>query len=165
MLLALFEATGITRKKVYHGTPDKSKFGEGDAYFGYTSPTLSVGTKGIAWFTDNYDTAKTYANPYRAFDIQEAEPAVLTLYITMANPLIVDAGGLRWKDAIFKVNGVPIQGTNQLVAYAKKNGYDGVVVKNVYDNYNHFKGEDKKKKYLADTYAVFSDEQIHTTEK
>jgi hypothetical protein len=127
---------------------------------GQLSDDLTVGSKGVAWFTDNMNTAKSYADPKRAFDYQGAEPKVLKKSITIQNPLVVDAGGRVWRKAEFDFDGKTIVGTRALVEYAKQNDYDGIVVKNVYDNYSHFKGEDKMKKYLANTYAIFSDSQI-----
>lgn len=153
-------AERVVRKTVYHGTPD-ARFSEiKNSLAGQLSDDITVGNKGVSWFTDNRHTAKTYADPKRAFDYQNAEPKVLVRRITIKNPLVVDAKGRVWRKAEFNIDGQRIVGTHNLVNYAKNNGYDGIVVNNVYDNYNHFKGEGQMRKYLANTYAVFSDNQI-----
>lgn len=150
----------IIGKTVYHGTPDARFSQIKNSLAGQLSDDITTGSKGVAWFTDNYYTAKSYADPKRAYDYQGAEPKVLTRIITIENPLVVDAGGAVWRRAEFDFDGQKVVGTRALVDYAKENGYDGIVVKNVYDNYSHFKGEDKMKKYKANTYAVFNDSQI-----
>lgn len=148
------------KKHVYHGTPDSRFAVTKNSLMGQNSDDLTTGDKGVIWFTDNYHTAKSYADPQRAWDYQEATPEVLKRFIKCKNPLIVDAKGALWRKMDLNVNGTVIKGTRELVAYAKTNGYDGIMVKNVYDNYNHFKGEAGKKKYLANTYAVFDDSQV-----
>lgn len=150
----------IINKTVYHGTPDARFSQIKNSLLGQLSDELTTGKKGVVWFTDNYNTAKTYANPTRAFDYQNAEPKVFEKKITILNPLVVDAKGGVWRKAEFYFDDIKITGTRQLVDFAKENGYDGVMVKNVYDNYNHFKGEHLMKKYLANTFAVFNDNQI-----
>lgn len=150
----------IIGKTVYHGTPDARFSQIKNSLAGQLSDDITTGSKGVAWFTDNYYTAQSYADPKRAYDYQEAEPKVLTRSITIENPLVVDAGGMVWRRAEFEFDGQKVVGTRALVDYAKENGYDGIMVKNVYDNYSHFRGEDKMKKYRANTYAVFSDSQI-----
>lgn len=150
----------VVNKIVYHGTPDARFSSVKNSLMGQLSDELTTGSKGVVWFTDNYNTARTYADPKRAYDYQNAEPKVLERKITILNPLVVDAKGGVWRKAEFDFNGIKIVGTRELIEYAKKNGYDGVVVKNVFDNYNHFKGEEKMKKYKANTFAVFTDSQI-----
>lgn len=150
----------IINKKVYHGTPDARFSQIKNSLLGQLSDELTTGKKGVVWFTDNYNTAKTYADPKRAFDYQNAEPKVFEKRISILNPLIVDAKGGVWRKAEFYFDDIKITGTRQLVDFAKENGYDGIMVKNVYDNYNHFKGEHLMKKYLANTFAIFNDNQI-----
>lgn len=155
----------VTDKKgnpltLYHGTPD-ARFSEiKNSLMGQESDDLTGGSRGVVWFTDNYRTAKSYANPYNAFDIQNAKPDILQRNISLSNPLVVDAKGGVWNKAEFEIDGEKIKGTRQLINFAKKGGYDGLVVKNVYDHYNHFKGEQKVKANMATNYAVFDDKQI-----
>lgn len=148
------------KKPVFHGTPDRRFSVTKNTLRGQHSDDLTGGNNGVIWFTDNKNTAKSYADPKNAWDYQNAEPAVLQRFIRCKNPLVVDAKGALWRRMELNLNGTIIQGTRQLVQYAKENGYDGICIKNVYDNYNHFKGEELKKKYLANTYAVFDDGQV-----
>lgn len=149
------------KKAVYHGTPDK-RF-DVLARYGGGKNDVSTGDSGVLWFTDNYHCANSYADPKRAFDYQNCEPGVIQRFIKCKNPLVVDAKGALWRKMNLNINGTLIQGTRELVQYAKENGHDGVCIKNVYDNYNHFKGENLNKKYLANTYAVFTDDQVSQT--
>lgn len=52
------------------------------------------------------------------------------LFVKMKNPLIVDAKGNNWNEIQYKGK---IESTRTLEKIAKDNGYDGVIVKNVYD--------------------------------
>lgn len=148
------------RISVFHGTPDARFSVIKNSLMGQHSDKITGGNKGVIWFTDNYNTAKSYAVASRAFDYQGAEPKVLTYEISLSNPLVVDAKGALWRKAEFEIDGKKIVGTRQLVEYAKKKGHDGLIVKNVFDHYNHFKGEHLQKKNLATNYAVFNDSQV-----
>ena len=145
---------------VYHGTPD-SRFAEiRNEYKGQYSNKLTGGNTNTVWFSDNYRTAKSYADPTRAFDYQGAEPQVLSKHIILDNPLIIDANGKEWRKIKIELNGKTLIGTHNITIYAQENGYDGIIIKNVYDHYSHFKGESKIKANMATNYAVFSDDQI-----
>lgn len=133
----------------YHGTPDARKIN-----------SLSGGSKGVIWFSDNRKTANSYADVNNAFDYQNAVPKVFTKQVRMNNALVVDAKKQTWRKSEFEIDGEKIVGTRRLVDFAKRKGYDGIVVKNVYDHYSHFKGEANKKSNLATNYAVFNDNQV-----
>lgn len=122
---------------VYHGSPDvrgiissgfKPSFSRGDVFF----------------FTDNEKVANTYADPKRAFDYQNAEDNVLPLYLSMQNPMIVDAKGKKWRD------------TERFVQEAKDGGHDGIIIKNSRDEYNNTGGGGES----STVYAVFKPTQI-----
>jgi hypothetical protein len=160
--LKVFEEFNSTiKKEVYHGTPD-GRFSEiKNSLLGQHSDSLTGGNRGVVWFTDNIAVAKTYADTKRAYDYQNAVPRIFKRTIQLHNPLIVDARGQLWRKIDLEIDGEKIKGTRELVEYAKKAGYDGVVVKNVYDCYNHFDGQNLNKKYLSTTYGVFNDNQIY----
>jgi hypothetical protein len=122
---------------VYHGSPDvrgiissgfKPSFSRGDVFF----------------FTDSAKVANTYADPKRAFDYQNAEDNVLPLYLSMQNPMIVDAKGKKWRD------------TERFVQEAKDGGHDGIIIKNSRDEYNNTGGGGES----STVYAVFKPTQI-----
>ena len=135
--------------KVYHGSPDlrglkidyifKSRF-EGNRSF---------------FFTDNYTMAKSYADPRRAFDYQNAEEGIVGLYLSIQNPLIVDAHNQIWRKFETEINGEKIVGTRSLIEYAR-NEHDGVIVKNVRDYYQ----DNEKKTSGGNVYVVFEPTQI-----
>ena len=52
------------------------------------------------------------------------------VYMTLKNPLIIDAGGSYWNKIRF--NG-EIQSTRDIEKYAEEHGYDGFIIKNVVD--------------------------------
>jgi hypothetical protein len=142
---------------VYHGTPDgrdianSGTFKSQNERFGMGSDTH------VHWFTDDVRTAKTYANPSRAFDYQGAEPGIVETYISLKNPLVIDGGGKNWREA------QKIGKTGSAVSEAIENGHDGIIIKNVYDTYNTNPGGASKgsgKAKPITTYAVFSPNQI-----
>ena len=135
---------------VYHGSPDlrglkekyifESRFLDNQSFF----------------FTDNYSMAKSYADPKRAFDYQNAEEGVIGLYLSLQNPLIVNAFNQIWRKFETNIDGNEIIGTRNLINFAKNKGYDGVIVENVRDYYNN---NDKKTKG-GNVYVAFYPNQI-----
>ena len=109
---------------VYHGSPDvRGIFAKG---FGrYTSD----GT----WFAAaDYRVADSYADDRRAFDYQNAEPQTIPLYLSIRNPLIVDAEGRTWKH------------TQKYIDQARAAGHDGIIIRNTVDYYLTSKGSGQK---------------------
>jgi hypothetical protein len=134
---------------VYHGSPDL-RFMREDAIFKPEKERIGFGrAEGAFWFTPSQTTAKTYADPRRAFDYQNAEEGIVAAYIKLENPLVIDAAGQNWRDAQRRGK------TSDVIAEARKAGHDGVVIRNVKDNYNN----DKNTK-PTDTYVVFDSKQI-----
>jgi len=103
-------------KIVYHGSPDvRPLFSEGFKAF----------SRGSVFFAAaDYAPANTYADPRRAFDYQNADEGVIPLYLSIQNPMEIDAGGKRWRE------------TERFVQEAKDAGYDGIIIRNVLDDYN-----------------------------
>lgn len=54
------------------------------------------------------------------------------VYLNVTNPLIVDAKGKSWDDITTDFSDEPMT-SNAIAEYAKENGYDGVVIRNVVD--------------------------------
>lgn len=134
---------------VYHGSPD-ARFMNDDATF---RNRWTGDTKGAHWFTPSRSTAATYADDRRAFDYQNAEPDVIPVYLNLRNPLVIDADGANWRDAQKRGK------TSDVIQEAQANGHDGVIIRNVKDDYNN--GKSTKP---TDTYVVFDSTQIkHAT--
>lgn len=104
---------------VYHGTAEDqiSKF--------------NIGETGGIFFTSSKSTAQTYG--------KENYPS----YLSIKNPLIIDARGKSYKEII----------PAAFIQEAKSAGNDGVIVKNIKDDAAGYKHE-------GDTYIVFSPSQI-----
>ena len=68
-------------------------------------------------------------NQYSGFGGTSANYKV---YLNVNNPLIVDAKGKSWDDITTDFSDEPMT-SNAIAEYAKENGYDGVVIRNVVD--------------------------------
>lgn len=101
---------------VYHGAPDvRGLFSEGFKSY----------SRGSVFFAAaDYRAADTYADDRRAFDYQNAEAGVIPLFLSIQNPMEIDAKGARWRD------------TERFVQEAKDKGHDGIIIRNVLDDYN-----------------------------
>jgi hypothetical protein len=130
---------------VYHGTPDaRGLFGaDGSGKRGFrTSPT-----RGDVFFaTDDQRTAASYTDPHRAWDYQNSEPAVLPLYLSIQNPLVVDGKFQHWR------------GTEPTIQKAREAGHDGVIIVNTVDHYATMRGKARRED-ASTVYAFFSPTQ------
>ena len=134
---------------VYHGSPDLRFINE-DGVFKSQKGRIGLGRADAAhWFTTSLATAKTYADPRRAFDYQNAEEGVVAAYIRLENPLIIDGRGQNWRDA------QKLGKTSDVIEEARKGGHDGAIIHNVKDDYNNGKWTRP-----TDTYVVFEPTQI-----
>lgn len=136
---------------VYHGSPDL-RFVREDGVFKTEKGRYGFGRDtGAHWFAASSQVAKSYADPKRAFDYQRAEEGVMSAYLKMENPLIVDGKGQKWRDA--QKSGK----TGDVIESARSAGHDGVIIRNVKDNYQTgvIRGEQ-----ATDTYVVWDSTQI-----
>lgn len=133
---------------VYHGAPDARFMGQDATFKSVHERYGKLGGKRAFWFSD-HTTARSYADDRRAFDYQNAEPAVIPAFLKIENPLIVDAGGKDWREAQARGK------TSNVIEQAQEGGHDGVIIRNVRDNYNN-----GPKTKPADTYVVFDSRQI-----
>ena len=135
---------------VYHGAPD-ARFVKEDGIFKTLGEKYGVNEpdKRAFWFTPDRRVANTYADDRRAFDYQNADPGVVDAYLSIKNPLIVDGGGKEWRDAQARGK------TSDVIEQARAGGHDGVIIRNVRDDYNN-----TLRTKPTDTYVVFSSNQI-----
>jgi hypothetical protein len=125
---------------VYHGTPDVRGLLE--------SGFRRSQHRGSTYFaTDDYKTASSYADPHRAWDYQGSEPAVVPLYLSIKNPMRIDANFKHWR------------GTEPVVNEARDAGHDGVIIENVIDHYNILRKQAAKRKDASTVYVFFSPTQ------
>ncbi|CAB4163446.1 hypothetical protein UFOVP813_22 [uncultured Caudovirales phage] len=106
---------------VFHGAPDvRGIFSEGFKAF----------SRGSVFFaTDSERKAATYADDRRSSDYQNAEPGIIPLYLSIQNPVIIDAKGGSWTD------GIIYHAMKDAIARAKTGEVDGVIIENVVDDY------------------------------
>ena len=125
---------------VYHGTPDVRGIFEG----GFRkSPTRG----GVYFATDDVRTAETYTDPHRAWDYQNAEPGVIPLYLSLKNPLVIDAKFKHWRE------------TEQTIRKAMDAGNDGVVILNSIDHYATTREGKPRRDDASTVFAWFSPTQ------
>jgi len=136
-------------KPVYHGTPDKRGIEE-DGVF------KSILGNNAFFFSDKYSVAESYADDTRSYDYQNAEPKVYTTYLSIKKPLEINAMGAIWRKFETEIGGEKIRGTRNIVKYAQNNGYDGLIVKNVRDNYTGNTSKTPK----STIYTTFKPNQI-----
>ena len=134
---------------VYHGSPDL-RFLKEDGTFKSQAGRLGIGSPdGAHWFAASRATARSYADPQRAFDYQNSEEGIVEAYIRLENPMIVEGGGREWRDAQRRGR------TSNVIEEARANGHDGVIIRNVKDDYNT-----TSRTSSTDTYVVFDSLQI-----
>lgn len=122
-------------KVVYHGSPDVR---------GIFSDGFKAKSRGNVFFAaEDYATADSYADDKRAWDYQNAEPHTIPLYLSIKNPMVIDAKGSFWKETAHHID------------EAKAAGHDGIIIKNSVDFYNNQKGKGKP----TTVYAWFEPEQ------
>lgn len=134
---------------VFHGNP------QGNVKF--ADPERGV------FFTSNTKVADDYADPI-SWSRRGDKPTVVPAYLSIKNPLIIDANGKRhdnipvpWQEWKPKTFGNLPKGTvsvEDAYKYAMENGHDGLIVNNVVDT------ADITAKAKGNVYAVKSPTQI-----
>jgi len=119
------------------------------------------------WATDNPKVANTYATGRPQFGRPEGQ-AVMPLSVRLENPMVIDAPyGSSWRQidtALPNDSEVLPYSTDMLAEIAKKEGYDSLLVKNVFDVGGgriprSEKGQDA---LTGTTYAVFNPAQVRS---
>ena len=118
---------------VYHGSPDIR-----DVFGGMTT----IRAPSAFFATDSYAVAGTYARGKAPWDYQNAEPGVVPLFLSIQNPMVVDARGARWRK------------TEPHIAQAYRDGHDGIIILNSVDDYRGSGGAG-----LATVYVWFDPRQ------
>jgi len=121
---------------VYHGTKAREAFTvfrrpRFEDYGEDENPGVGI------YFTDDPKTAASYGSVY-------------PVYLRILNPLVVDGKGQEWGNLVFE--GSPMY-PDDIVSIAEERGHDGVIIRNVYDNYG---AQDVQ----SDVYVVFEPTQI-----
>jgi len=153
---------------VYHGTPDArfaEEFNPNQKGYFKDAPNLTPdntlwnelnGTTGGGFktgkgvydglsFTDDARVAKSYSDK-PAFDSQNSVPMVVERTVTLNKPKVIDIAKGEWNISLEKT-----------IEQAKKEGYDGIVFKNIKDNYHPWTTKNPSNNIIA-----FSVDQIKT---
>lgn len=133
---------------LFHGTPD-ARFVEEQGSF------ADKGANTQNWFAKDMSVAKTYSTAKQAFDYQNSEPAVLQNFVKFDNPLVVDGNRRPWREAQYDAQ------SNHILDVARENGHDGVILSNVYDEYNT-SAENLGK--MTTTYVSFNNFNVKSAE-
>lgn len=136
---------------VYHGAPDARFAGEGgDGVFQTAQERFGMTDEDRSFFfTTSRAIADTYADDSRAFDYQNADPGVVDVYLSIKNPMVIDAAGKEWREAQRRGK------TSDVMAEAKASGHDGVIIRNVRDAYNN-----NSRTPASDVHVAFDPTQI-----
>ena len=119
------------------------------------------------WATDNPKVANTYATGRPQFGRPEGQ-AVMPLSVRLENPMVIDAPyGSSWRQIDTALPNDPEvlpYSTDMLAEIAKKQGYDSLLVKNVFDVGGgriprSEKGQDA---LTGTTYAIFNPAQVRS---
>jgi hypothetical protein len=136
---------------VYHGTA--SDFSEFDAKLSDTQSRTGA-PKGSFFFSDSPQIAVSYTVAWQGdFSAEYSDEAnVMPVYLSIKNPLKVDAKKENWQDIQYKGRFYNI---NELAEKAQREGYDGLIVKNVQD-----RGRGDVENDIATTYVAFNPTQV-----
>jgi hypothetical protein len=119
------------------------------------------------WATNNPKVANTYATGRPEFGRPEGK-AVMPLSVRLENPMVIDAPyGSSWRQIDTALPNDPEvlpYSTDMLAEIAKKQGYDSLVVKNVFDvGGGRIPSSEKGQDALTGTtYAVFDPAQVRS---
>lgn len=108
------------------------------------------------------DTGKWYIGKTseEAYDSLEpytvADSGIYEVYVDTQNPLIIDAKGENWNELSFNEDNKQYT-TRDITKYAKENGYDGVIFKNIKDSGGKYDEADNE---LSTIICVFNSNQI-----
>ena len=135
---------------VYHGSPDARGIvgvnGEFmtkiEAGYSQTPNSRNEDTNRAYFFTSSKMTAATYADEMRAYDYRNAEGAIVSVYLSLQNPMTIRSDGKSWGQ-----RGGP-RTQNEQISEARKKGHDGLIIRNTIDTYN-VDGKDITNVYIA----------------
>ena len=100
------------------------------------------------YFSSDKGTALSYKKAAtKARGEKTSNGKIYNVYLKMVRPLIVDYEGENFNDNVRNIRDLLTEIYNPIE-------YDGIIIKNINDNY------EQNKKRIADTYIVFSSEQI-----
>lgn len=136
---------------VFHGTSEDFEIFDGNRS---DSQSRTGAPKGSFFFSSSPDIADSYAVAWQGdFTKQYMDGAnLMPAYLSLKNPLKVDARGENWRDIQYKGRFYDI---NELVAKAQREEYDGLIVRRVQD-----KGLGDVEADVATTYVAFKPSQI-----
>lgn len=121
----------------WHGTPDARDILKTGTFKTLKQQHDSKDDQSIYWAAKEHKVAKTYANPHRAFDYQNAEPRTMPVELQMKNPKVIHWDGRPFRGRLKDGQGYTIR---DHIDQARKDGHDGFIIHRVIDDY-HVKGK------------------------
>jgi len=107
--------------------------------------------KGIgSFFSSSRLNASTYSGSRAEVENGARQPGVYSVYLKIENPLVVNWNGKEWYQGESE-----FEKTDDAAKFAKANGYDGVILREVKDP-----GSDNYSHVVADIYVAFEPTQI-----
>lgn len=148
------KAAGYTTGPVFHGTTQKKVLS--------IDPKRAVETEGVAFFSDNEDVSHAFRYPREYGEVLtsyvdeetgeevEIEPGALeSIYLSLKNPLRLE--GAYAQEV---TDDTALQG--RVIAQAKKDGYDGIILKDVKEGVGDWVER-------GTTYGIFAANQAKST--
>ncbi|MDD6340752.1 MAG: hypothetical protein PUA50_00285 [Eubacteriales bacterium] len=175
MITLAAKSNGYNSPVVMHGTYDArivDRYGQphdGTVFTVFDSSKSRADEKdGSAYFfTDNDKVAGMYAQKSEFADESRyyySEPKVYNAYLKLGKTYTVDAKGNAWNVVPIPEGCTPktyngkTTSTKEFCVWAKENGYDSVVFKNIID------GDARDSSFIGTVYAVFKSEQIKSAD-
>ena len=138
--------------RVYHGTTNQ----EGKSVWNEKTKTFDTDYRKFTVFKNQYDEQTGHFFNSDADNAGGYGSTLYEVYLKMNRPLVINCKNANYSAVTYKGQ---IKDTYEWAEYAKHNGYDGVIFKNISDGVGY---EDLK--YSTDDYVVFNSSQIKSAE-
>lgn len=141
---------------VYHGT-EHSGF-----------DTFNFEDGNLSFFTPNKAQAVSYAGTEEIAVNGTDKRGIYASFMSLKNPKVIDFNGADFQG--FNENGDSVIDTftDEEAYKAREEGYDGIIIRNVYNDYGDYQHnidpkEEMKRNFINDEYVSFSSSQIKST--
>lgn len=138
--------------RVYHGTTNQ----EGKSVWNEKTKTFDTSYRKFTVFKNQYDEQTGHFFNSNADNAGGYGSTLYEVYLKMNKPLVINCKNANYSAVSYKGQ---IKDTYEWAEYAKNNGYDGVIFKNISDGVGY---EDLQ--FPTDDYVVFYSSQIKSAE-
>lgn len=123
----------IIEAKWWHGTPDVRGIREKGRLMTRKEQWGAKEDKPTYFLVKSKSVAKSYADPFRAFNYRDAVPAVIPVEDKFKNPKHIDWGGNKFH---YKDEKGTWHHIDHHIEQARDEGHDSVIIHNIIDDYN-----------------------------